>query len=84
MNNQQLLIMVGVGIVAGWLASFVVGGLRWGLLGYLIAGVLGSFVGGFVLSKAGVRIGVGNPLVDNVITSTIGAIIVIVVARVLS
>ena len=83
MNSQQLIVMAVIGVVAGWLASFIVGGLKWGLLGYLIAGVLGSFVGGVLLDKLGVRIGVGNPIVDNVITSTIGAIIVIIIARVL-
>ncbi len=81
MDAQRLIIMAVIGIVAGWLASFVVGGLRAGLIGYLIAGLIGSVVGGWLLNAVGVRFNAGNPIVDSIITSTIGAIVVIVLAR---
>ena len=82
-STQQLIVMAVIGIVAGWLASIVVGPLRWGLLGYLVAGLLGSVVGGFLLDKLGVRIGVGSAIADNIITSAIGAVVVIVVAKII-
>jgi uncharacterized membrane protein YeaQ/YmgE (transglycosylase-associated protein family) len=49
MNKQNLLIALGIGLAAGWLASFVVGG--GGLVQYLVSGVLGSFVGSWALQK---------------------------------
>jgi len=79
MDAKALLVMAGIGIVAGFLASIFVGG--GGLITYLITGVLGAFVGGFVFKSLGIKMSVGNPLISQIITSTVGAIIVIVVAR---
>ncbi|MEM7289890.1 MAG: GlsB/YeaQ/YmgE family stress response membrane protein [Pseudomonadota bacterium] len=79
MDAKALLIMAGMGIVAGFLASIFVGG--GGLITYLITGVLGAFVGSFVFNALGIKLSVGNPLISQIITSTVGAIIVIVVAR---
>jgi uncharacterized membrane protein YeaQ/YmgE (transglycosylase-associated protein family) len=83
MDAQRLIVMAVIGIVAGWLASLFVGGLRAGLVGYLVAGLIGSVVGGWLLGQLGVRFNAGNPIVDSIITSTIGAIVVIVLARLL-
>ena len=78
----QLLIFLGIGLVAGWLASLVLGG--GGLLRNLVVGVIGAFVGGYVLSLAGVALPIDNPWISQIITATIGALIVIVVARVIA
>jgi uncharacterized membrane protein YeaQ/YmgE (transglycosylase-associated protein family) len=80
MNTQQMIIVALVGIVAGWLASLVVGGPS-GLLGYLITGIVGAFVGGFVFNAAGWRLNLGNDFVEWIATAAIGAIIVIILAR---
>jgi uncharacterized membrane protein YeaQ/YmgE (transglycosylase-associated protein family) len=79
MDTRALLIFLAVGIVAGFLASIVVGG--GGLIRYLITGVIGAFVGGFLLNAVGVTISAGNPLLNQIITSTIGAIVVVILAR---
>jgi uncharacterized membrane protein YeaQ/YmgE (transglycosylase-associated protein family) len=79
MDAKALLVMAGIGIVAGFLASIFVGG--GGIITYLITGVLGAFVGGFVFNAVGIKMNVGNPLISQIITSTVGAIIVIVIAR---
>jgi uncharacterized membrane protein YeaQ/YmgE (transglycosylase-associated protein family) len=80
MNTQQIIIVVVVGIVAGWLASLVVGGPS-SLIGYLVTGVIGAFVGSFVFGAAGWKINLGSELVDSIVVSAIGAIIVIIVAK---
>lgn len=82
MNAQQLLIMAVVGIVAGWLASLIVGGPS-GLLAYLITGLIGAFVGGWLFNAAGWKLNLGNDIVEWIITSAIGAIIVVVLARII-
>ena len=76
-----LLIFLGIGLVAGWLASLILGG--GGLLRNLIVGVIGAFVGGWLLSVADISLPVGNALLAQVIQATLGAIVVIVVARVI-
>ncbi len=75
-----LVIFLAIGLVAGWLASLILGG--GGLLRNLIVGVLGAFVGGWLLSAAGITLPIGNVLVSQIITATIGAIVVILIARV--
>ena len=80
MNTQQLIITAIVGIVAGWLASVVVGGPR-GLIGYLITGLIGAFVGNYVLNAVGWKPNLGNDIVDSIVTSAIGAIIVVILAK---
>jgi len=77
-----LLAALAIGLVAGWLASLVVGG--GGLLKYIVWGLLGSVVGGFLLPALGVSINLGAPLVNQIVVSAIGAIVLVVVARVVS
>ena len=84
MDSRALVTMLAVGAVAGWLASFVVGSPRWGLVGYIVAGVIGGVVGGWLLDAAKVRVDVGHAVANSIIQGAIGAIVVIVVARILS
>jgi uncharacterized membrane protein YeaQ/YmgE (transglycosylase-associated protein family) len=77
-----LLIFLGIGLVAGWLASLILGG--GGLLRNLIVGVIGALVGGWLLSVAGITLPIGNVLVSQIITATIGAIVVIALARIIA
>ncbi len=54
-NTRALLVFALVGIVAGFLASIVVGG--GGVLQYLVSGVIGAFVGGYLLRALGINLG---------------------------
>jgi uncharacterized membrane protein YeaQ/YmgE (transglycosylase-associated protein family) len=81
-DTQQLIIMAVIGIVAGWLASLVVGG--GGLLRYLITGIIGAFVGGFVFNATGWKLNLGSPLVEQIVVSAIGAIIIVMLARLIA
>lgn len=81
-RTRQLLVFAVIGIVAGFLASIVVGG--GGLVQYLLSGIIGAFVGGYVLNALGVNLGIKNPLASQIATATIGAIIVVVLARLIS
>jgi uncharacterized membrane protein YeaQ/YmgE (transglycosylase-associated protein family) len=67
-----------IGIVAGFLASLVMGG--GGLLRYLITGVLGAFVGGFLAQQVQHQPGIWQRLVEQIIVATVGAIIVVLAA----
>ena len=80
MNTQQIIIMVVIGIIAGWLASLLVGGPG-SLLGYLITGIIGAFVGSFIFSSAGWKLKLGNAWIDAIVVALIGSIVVIFLAR---
>ncbi len=84
MNDQSRSIVawVIVGILAGGLASLVVGG-GGGLLGWLIAGLIGSVVGGFLAQQLKINLKFGNPFLEQLVISFGGAIVVLIVARVI-
>lgn len=79
---QSLLIFLGTGLVAGWIAGLVLGG--GGLLRNLVVGVIGALVGGYVLKFAGVALPIENAWVNDLATAVIGALIVIIIARVIA
>jgi uncharacterized membrane protein YeaQ/YmgE (transglycosylase-associated protein family) len=78
---QSLLIFLLTGLVAGWIASLILGG--GGLLRSLVVGVIGALVGGYVLKLAHVTLPVDG-WINDLLTAVIGSIIVIVVARVIA
>lgn len=80
-QTKAILIFLAIGVVAGFLASLIVGG--GGLIRYLVSGVLGAFVGGFLLSALKINLGIRNELVSQIVTATIGAIVVVLVARII-
>lgn len=82
MDTRSIFIFLGIGLVAGFLAGLIVGGGN--LLMYLIWGVLGSFVGGSLFSALNINLGIRNELIRQIITSTVGAIIVVLVARLIA
>lgn len=81
-DTRAIVVFLVIGIVAGWLASLLVGG--GGLVRYLVTGVIGAFVGGFLLNAIGVNLGIRNPLASQIVTSTIGAIVVVLLARLIA
>ncbi len=80
MNAQQIITWLVVGLIAGWLASLFVGGPS-NILGYLLAGLIGGFVGSWLFNALGWNLNLGNTLVESIITSAIGAIILVLLAK---
>lgn len=67
-----------IGLIAGWLASMIVGG-GFGIIGDIIVGIIGAFIGGYVFQALGVSAGGGT--LGSIIVATIGAIILLFVLR---
>ena len=80
-SSESLLIILFVGLVAGWLAGQIVRGTGLGLFGDLLFGVLGAFVGSWFLPKLGVHLGAG--LINAIINATVGAILLLLLVRLL-
>jgi uncharacterized membrane protein YeaQ/YmgE (transglycosylase-associated protein family) len=57
LSNQSLSVIVVVGIVAGWLAGKVVEGGGFGLIWDLIVGLIGAFIGDWLLPRLGIHLG---------------------------
>ena len=73
---MNLLIFLLIGALAGWLAGLVMKGRGLGVLGNIIVGVIGAFLGGWLLPMLGVSFG-GN--IGLFVTAFIGAVILLAI-----
>ncbi len=79
MHGESLLIFLVVGALAGWLGGIVVKGYGLGLIGDIVVGVIGSFIGGWLFTHF--RIVHGTGIVGELIGATVGAIILLFLVR---
>src|SRR6266852_6391969 len=79
LSNQSLLVILIVGIVAGWLAGRVMEGGGFGLIGDLIVGLIGAFIGDWLLPRIGIHLGVG--IVALILNAFIGAVVLLLILR---
>jgi uncharacterized membrane protein YeaQ/YmgE (transglycosylase-associated protein family) len=79
MSGESLLIILVVGIVAGWLAGQIVQGTGFGIIGDLIIGIIGAFIGEWLLPQLGIHLGVG--IVAAIVNATIGALLLLFILR---
>ena len=77
MDLKSILIALLVGAVAGWLASIILGKKKT-LIINIILGIIGGFVGSWLFGVLGINLGIGGILGD-IVVSTIGAILLVVV-----
>lgn len=82
MHGQSILVWLIVGAIAGWLAGKVVRGGGFGLLGNIAVGVIGSVIAGFLFPYFHLSLGTG--FINAVIDAFIGAVILLVVLRLLA
>ncbi|MFP4450608.1 MAG: GlsB/YeaQ/YmgE family stress response membrane protein [Rhodosalinus sp.] len=76
---ESVLAMLLTGLVAGWLAAKLVRGGGLGLIGNMAVGVAGAFLAGVMLPVLG--FGTGGGVVVTVLQATLGAIVVLVLIR---
>lgn len=81
MQAETIIIWLVIGAIAGLLAGTIVKGGGFGLVGDIIVGALGAFVGGWLLPRLGINFGVG--LVPVIVTATIGAVVLLLTLRVI-
>jgi uncharacterized membrane protein YeaQ/YmgE (transglycosylase-associated protein family) len=79
LSNEGILVILFVGLVAGWLAGKIVRGTGFGIIGDIIVGIAGALIASFLFPKLGIRLGTG--VVAEIIQSAIGAIILLLIVR---
>ncbi len=75
-----LLTWLIVGLIAGLLASFVMGGTGLGLIGDIVIGICGAFVGGWLFRALGVASPFGG-LAGTIFVAFIGAVVLLFIIR---
>ncbi len=79
LSSESLLVILLVGLVAGWLAGKIVQGTGFGLIGDMAIGVVGAFIGDWLMPRLGIHLGMGT--VSAIINATIGAIVLLLIIR---
>jgi uncharacterized membrane protein YeaQ/YmgE (transglycosylase-associated protein family) len=77
---MTILTWIIVGLVAGVLASLVMGGTGYGLIGDIIVGIVGAFVGGWIFNSLGVSSPWGG-LPGTIFIAFIGAVVLLFLLR---
>ncbi|HEX2683243.1 MAG TPA: GlsB/YeaQ/YmgE family stress response membrane protein, partial [Ferruginibacter sp.] len=72
-------IILLLGALAGWLAGLVFQGGGLGLLGNIVCGIIGGFIGYWLLPKIGLHINTGTAWLNYVLTAAIGALVLLVI-----
>ncbi|MCJ8054053.1 GlsB/YeaQ/YmgE family stress response membrane protein [Shinella sp. CPCC 101442] len=81
MGIESILVFLIVGAIAGWLAGLIVSGFGFGLVGNIVVGIVGAFIAGFLFPAIGISLGSG--IVAAILHSTIGAVILLVLIKVI-
>lgn len=78
---NSLVGIIVVGIIIGWVASKLVHGKGMGILGDMVVGILGAFIGNILADKLHIHIADG--MLGSLALSLLGAVVLLVVIRLL-
>jgi uncharacterized membrane protein YeaQ/YmgE (transglycosylase-associated protein family) len=78
MGNQNLILFLLVGLVAGWLAGRIMKGKGFGLVGDLVVGVIGAFIGVWLFGLLGIS---GGGILGLLVAALVGALVLLYVIR---
>jgi uncharacterized membrane protein YeaQ/YmgE (transglycosylase-associated protein family) len=79
MSGEGIIVILLVGLIAGWLAGKIVHGTGFGIVGDIVVGILGAVIAGFLFPALGIHLGTG--LISEIIDALIGAVILLVIVR---
>jgi uncharacterized membrane protein YeaQ/YmgE (transglycosylase-associated protein family) len=79
MTGSMLLLWIAVGLIAGWLASAVVGG-GYGLVGDIVVGIVGSFLGGLIFDRLHIAVPFAG-LAGTIFVAFVGAVALLLLLR---
>ena len=74
---DSIIIMIVVGAIAGWLAGQIVRGFGFGLIWDIIIGIIGAFIGVWLLTQLGFVPFAG--FVGSIVNATIGAVVLLLI-----
>jgi uncharacterized membrane protein YeaQ/YmgE (transglycosylase-associated protein family) len=82
MSGEGVLVILLVGLVAGWLAGLIVRGFGFGLVANIGIGVIGALIGSWLLPRLGIRLGSG--IAASIVAATIGALLLLIILGLVS
>jgi uncharacterized membrane protein YeaQ/YmgE (transglycosylase-associated protein family) len=82
MSGESILVIILIGLVAGWLAGKIVRGTGYGLIADIFIGIVGGFIANWLFPQLGLRLGSG--IIASIIAATIGAVLLLVILRLIN
>ena len=79
LSNESIIVILFVGLVAGWLAGKIVRGTGFGIIVDILVGIAGALIASLLFPRLGIHLGTG--IVSEIIYSAIGAIILLLIVR---
>jgi len=77
---MELILFLAIGVAAGWIAGQIMKGRGFGLVGNMVVGVVGAFLGGHLLGLLGIA---GSGLIGSLLVAVVGAIVLLAIMGVL-
>jgi uncharacterized membrane protein YeaQ/YmgE (transglycosylase-associated protein family) len=74
---ESVVVLLIVGAIAGWAAGQIVRGYGFGLIGNIVVGIVGAFIGVWLLTRLGITVGTG--FIAATVNAIIGAVILLVI-----
>ncbi len=84
LNLSNVIWWLVVGLIAGFLASRVMRGGGYGLIGDIVVGLIGAFIGGWLAGFLGLAGGGSSSLIWSIVVAFIGACILIAILHAVS
>ena len=78
--TNSLIVILIVGIAAGWLAGQIMKGSGFGLIGDLVVGIIGAFIGNWLWGVLHLPT-LGNFWINAIVISTAGALVLLLLLR---
>ena len=75
-------VSVLIGGIAGWLAGIVVRGFGFGILGNIVVGIVGAFLGSWLFPRLGLNLNLGGGMAGSILFAFFGAVILLLLIRV--
>jgi uncharacterized membrane protein YeaQ/YmgE (transglycosylase-associated protein family) len=79
-GTNSLIVILVVGLVAGWLAGQIMRGAGYGIIGDIIIGIIGAFIGTWLWGQLHLPT-IGNFWINAIVISTIGALVLLLILR---
>ena len=80
MSIETILIWMVIGLIAGWLASRVAGGGGFGVIGDIVLGIVGAFLGGLIFRTLHLRLPFRG-MASTIFVAFVGAVVLLLLMR---
>jgi uncharacterized membrane protein YeaQ/YmgE (transglycosylase-associated protein family) len=82
-TSDSILMIIVIGGAAGWLAGLILRGTGYGITGDIVVGLIGAFIGNWLVRAFHVSINLGSPTANRIVISVVGAVLLMFVVGLL-